>query len=305
MTQAQRLLTVISSRDAGFDRNNKVECLNVLYIPDRAERNYPGLDLEMLNSLTTHGARHSACQLPAHLRLTAWSPETVSRGLSRSQNISLNILHTHDRTCSVCTTAYCVRLPLFCGRDAHAYSYTHRVYLPSGNILGILASATAIGVADLENCANRTTVFPGDALKAYVVLSAILRMGVSAEAAGCATHFSRSRTHRVARGGPRPGPAAAARDWALPASRSPGSRCKSQCESVYKCVCVKLYSLSFFKGPVPPPKATSKYSSARRPQTRPSLAPSQFRFCKICGIRLLYNYLFKICNSYIKYRFTC
>ncbi|KYN18312.1 hypothetical protein ALC57_09419, partial [Trachymyrmex cornetzi] len=74
------------------------------------------------------------------------------------------------------------------------YVYKLRLYSPSGNILGVLASAAAVGIADLENCANRATVFPGDALKAYVVLSAILRMGVSAEAAGCAAHFSRSRT---------------------------------------------------------------------------------------------------------------
>lgn len=77
------------------------------------------------------------------------------------------------------------------------YVYKLRQYLPSGNIFGILASAAAIGIADLENCANRATVFPGDALKAYVVLSAILRMGVSAEAAGCAAHFSRSRTRET------------------------------------------------------------------------------------------------------------
>ncbi|KYN18309.1 hypothetical protein ALC57_09416 [Trachymyrmex cornetzi] len=86
-------IALIPSRDAGFDRNNKVECLNVLYIPDRAERNYPRLDLEMLNSLTTHGARHSACQLPAHFGLTAWSPETVSRRLSRSYD-SQHFIHT-------------------------------------------------------------------------------------------------------------------------------------------------------------------------------------------------------------------
>lgn len=72
-TQAQRLLTVIPPRDAGFDRNNRVECSSVFYVPDRAKRNYPGLDLEMLNSLTTRGARHSACQLPAQLGLTARS----------------------------------------------------------------------------------------------------------------------------------------------------------------------------------------------------------------------------------------
>ncbi|KYN18314.1 hypothetical protein ALC57_09421, partial [Trachymyrmex cornetzi] len=78
-------------------------------------------------------------------------------------------------------------------------------------------------------------------------------------------------------------PATAARDWALPASRSPGSHCKPQCESVYECVCVKLCSLSFSKGPVSPLKATSKYSSVRGPQTRPPLAPSQFH--SICFVK--------------------
>lgn len=68
---------------------------------------------------------------------------------------------------------------------------------PSGNVLGILASAATVGVADLEDGADRAAVFPGNALEAYVVLSAILRMGVSAEAAGCTTHFARGRTRET------------------------------------------------------------------------------------------------------------
>jgi len=68
---------------------------------------------------------------------------------------------------------------------------------PSGNILGIFTSTATVGVADLEDGADRAAVFPGDALQANVVLSAILRMGVSAEAAGCAAHFACSRTRET------------------------------------------------------------------------------------------------------------
>lgn len=68
---------------------------------------------------------------------------------------------------------------------------------PSGNVLGILAGAATVGVADLEDGADRTTVLPGDTLETYVVLSAILRMGVSAKAAGCAAHFARGRTRET------------------------------------------------------------------------------------------------------------
>ncbi|KYM76118.1 hypothetical protein ALC53_13603 [Atta colombica] len=42
---------------------------------------------------------HSACQLPAHLRLTAWSPETVSRGLSKLEitfSKSIFLLHLQN-----------------------------------------------------------------------------------------------------------------------------------------------------------------------------------------------------------------
>lgn len=61
---------------------------SVLYVPDRAERAIiPGLrNLGMLNSLTTRGARHSTCQLSAHLELTARGPRTWDHrcGASRS-----------------------------------------------------------------------------------------------------------------------------------------------------------------------------------------------------------------------------
>lgn len=71
------------------------------------------------------------------------------------------------------------------------------IYSPSGNVLGILAGAATVGVADLEDGADRATVLPGDALETYVILSAVLRMGVSAEAAGCAAHFAGGRTRET------------------------------------------------------------------------------------------------------------
>lgn len=69
--------------------------------------------------------------------------------------------------------------------------------LPSGYVLRILAGAATIGIADLEDGADRAAVFPGDALETYVVFSAVLRMGVSAEAAGCTAHFTRGRTRET------------------------------------------------------------------------------------------------------------
>lgn len=56
--------------------------------------------------------------------------------------------------------------------------------LPAGNILGILAVARAITIADLENCTNGATIFTGHTLQADVVLAAILGMCVTREGAG-------------------------------------------------------------------------------------------------------------------------
>lgn len=69
--------------------------------------------------------------------------------------------------------------------------------LPSGNVLGVLAGTATVGIADLEDGADGTAVFPGDSLETYVVFSAVLRMGVSAEAAGCTAHFTRGRTRET------------------------------------------------------------------------------------------------------------
>lgn len=71
------------------------------------------------------------------------------------------------------------------------------VDLPSGNVLGILTGAATIGVTDLENCTDWAAVFPSGTFKAYVILSAVLGMGVSAEAAGCSAHFARGRTRET------------------------------------------------------------------------------------------------------------
>lgn len=61
---------------------------------------------------------------------------------------------------------------------------SYRRNLPAGNILGILAVASAITVADLENCTNGATIFTGHALQADVVLAAVLGMCVTREGAG-------------------------------------------------------------------------------------------------------------------------
>lgn len=92
--------------------------------------------------------------------------------------------------------------------------------------------------------------------------------------------------------------AATARDWALPVSRSPGSRRKPQCEPVYECDCMELYSLSFSTGPVPPPKATSKYLSARGPQIESPLAPSQFHSTRFVKYAALGRYIIT-CLKYV------
>lgn len=75
--------------------------------------------------------------------------------------------------------------------------YLKGICSPSRNVLGILAGAATVGVTDLEDGPDRAAVFSGDTLETYVVLSAILRMGVSAEAAGCAAHFARGRTRET------------------------------------------------------------------------------------------------------------
>lgn len=69
--------------------------------------------------------------------------------------------------------------------------------LPSRDVLGVFAGTAAIGVADLEDSSDRATVFPSDTFQTYVILSAVLRMGVSAEAAGCSAHFARGRTRET------------------------------------------------------------------------------------------------------------
>lgn len=58
------------------------------------------------------------------------------------------------------------------------------VNLPAGNILGILAVAGAIAVADLENCADGAAIFACHALQANIVLAAILGMCMTGERAG-------------------------------------------------------------------------------------------------------------------------
>lgn len=71
------------------------------------------------------------------------------------------------------------------------------MYLPSGYVLGVLAGAAAVGVTDLEDGTDRAAVFPSDTFQTYVILSAVLGMGVSAEAAGCSAHFACSRTRET------------------------------------------------------------------------------------------------------------
>jgi len=75
------MITLISSRNAEL-KDNEEEYSLVVYLPNYEER-YPGLDLRMLNTLTTRGARYSTCQLPARLGLTAWVLGSVLQALAR------------------------------------------------------------------------------------------------------------------------------------------------------------------------------------------------------------------------------
>jgi len=52
---------------------------------------------------------------------------------------------------------------------------------PSGNVLGVLAVSAAVGIADLENGTDRTTVFSGRTFQTDVVFPAVVWMSVSAE----------------------------------------------------------------------------------------------------------------------------
>lgn len=61
---------------------------------------------------------------------------------------------------------------------------------PSRDVLGIFAGTAAIGITDLEHSADRAPVLSRDTFQTYVILSAIVGMGVSAEAAGCPAHFA-------------------------------------------------------------------------------------------------------------------
>lgn len=54
---------------------------------------------------------------------------------------------------------------------------------PAGNVLGVLAHAGALGVADLEDGADGAAVLAGHALHADVVLAAVLGVGVAGEGA--------------------------------------------------------------------------------------------------------------------------
>lgn len=52
---------------------------------------------------------------------------------------------------------------------------------PSGDVLGVFAVSGTVGIADLENCADRATVFSGRALHTDQVLPTVVRMSVPAE----------------------------------------------------------------------------------------------------------------------------
>lgn len=53
--------------------------------------------------------------------------------------------------------------------------------LPSLNVLGALAASATVGIANLEDGTNGATVFSGRTLQTDVVLSAVVRVSVSAE----------------------------------------------------------------------------------------------------------------------------
>lgn len=66
--------------------------------------------------------------------------------------------------------------------------------LPSLNVLGALAASATVGITDLEDGTDGATVFSGRTLHADIVLSAVVRVSVSAERSHGSQQFAGSRT---------------------------------------------------------------------------------------------------------------
>jgi hypothetical protein len=64
---------------------------------------------------------------------------------------------------------------------------------PARNILRILTVARAVGVSNLEYCADRAPILSSDAFQTDVILPTIVGMSVSREGAGV-SKFSRGGT---------------------------------------------------------------------------------------------------------------